>query len=115
MPEPFSTPVHRVCKAWTVTLYIGGAAEIAKDELTRLAALEGACWSVEPTEFIYSGGREQGVIVRRIAYARFPVSVRQAQDEMLLIGYALMERLGQGSFSIVGSDESVFVTRRKEG
>jgi hypothetical protein len=114
MTSPFLTVCQvRTCPSWTVALYIGGSVEAAKDALAQEAAKRGACWSVEPTEFIYSGGREQGVIVRRIAYARFPSSAEDGEAEMLRVGHLLMERLGQGSFSVVGPLTSTFVSRRK--
>ena len=114
MSEPFlAVCTIKTCLPWAVTLYIGGSVEIAKDALAQEAALRGACWSVEPTEFIYSGGREQGVIVRQIAYARFPQSAEAAERDMLRVGHLLMERLGQGSFSVVGPLTSTFVSRRK--
>jgi hypothetical protein len=103
----------RACEAWTVTLYIGGPVEEAKRALSVIAAKVGVCWSVEPTEFIYSGGREQGVIVRQIAYARFPSSADDAMTDMLMVGEGLMEHLGQGSFTVIGPDKSMFVSRRK--
>jgi hypothetical protein len=103
------------CEAWTVTLYIGGCAEDAKRILARMAADVGACWSVEPTEFIYSGGRERGVIVRQIAYARFPASAQGAMVDMAVVGERLARDMGQGSFSVVGPVESVFWSRRKGG
>lgn len=103
----------QTCPSWTVTLYIGGSVDAAKGALAQEAALRGACWSVEPTEFVYSGGREQGVIVRQIAYARFPQSAEDAERDMLHVGHLLMERLGQGAFSVVGPLTSTFVSRRK--
>lgn len=104
---------ERRCAAWSVTLYIGGSVDEIKSLLARRAAVRGACWSVEPTEFIYSGGREAGAIVRQIAYARFPGSAEQALEDMLALGKWLMHETGQGSFSVLGPTESVFVSRRK--
>lgn len=102
-----------LCEGWTVTLYMGGSVNAVKDLLARRAAEHGVCWSVEPTEFIYSGGRELGVVVRQIAYARFPSSLVSAMADMLALGEWLMRETGQGSFSVVGPAESVFVSRRK--
>lgn len=104
---------RRVCPSWTVTLYIGGDVAEVKRLLALSAAEHGACWSVEPTEFIYSGGREQGVLVRQIAYARFPSDADDAMRDMENLGKMLARVTGQGSFSVVGPDLSVFLSRRK--
>ena len=109
----FSADVRvRECPSWTVTLYISGCIAEIRALLAREAAERGACWSVEPTEFIYSGGREQGVVVRRIAYARFPSSADEALRDMVVLGQRIMEATGQGSFSVIGPEKSVFVSRR---
>lgn len=104
---------RRSCPSWTVTLYIGGEVAEVKRLLARRGAEIGACWSVEPTEFIYSGGREQGVVVRRIAYARYPSDAEDAMTEMERLGEMLARVTGQGSFTVIGPDESVFWSRRK--
>lgn len=104
---------RRVCPSWTVTLYIGGEVDEVVRLLARQASEKGACWSVEPTEFVYSGGREKGVIVRQIAYARFPSDPDDAMHEMEALGEMLARVTGQGSFSVVGPSESVFMSRRK--
>lgn len=113
-PRPMEDTFRSLsCPAWTVTLYIGGDVAEVKRLLARQASEIGACWSVEPTEFIYSGGREQGVIVRQIAYARFPSGAAEAMARMSETGEMLARVMGQGSFTVIGPDESVFRSRRK--
>lgn len=102
------------CNPWTVTLYIGGCIVTAKAFLAKLSADAGACWSVEPTEFVYSGGREQGMIVRDINYARYPRDPGPVEDRTTELGIMLMRELGQGSCSVVGPLSSRYLTRRKE-
>lgn len=106
--------VDRVCESFTVTLYIGGCITTAKAVLARMAAETGACWSVEPTEFIYSGGRETGMAIRDLNYARFPRTVKAVEDRMAVVAVDLMDVLGQGSCSLVGPTQSRYLTRRKE-
>lgn len=106
--------VDRICESFTVSLYIGGCITTAKAVLARRAAEEGACWSVEPTEFIYSGGREVGMAIRDINYARFPRTVDEVERRMAAVAVELMTALGQGSCSIVGPTQSRYLTRRKE-
>jgi hypothetical protein len=95
-------------------IFMGGDFNDCKRELVQIAAEQGACWSVEPTEFIYSGGREQGFVVRTINYPRFPKTVDTLESDAIYVATRLLEKLGQGSCSIVGPINTVWLTRRKE-
>lgn len=95
-------------------IYMAGDINDAKRELAKMAASQGACWSVDSTEYIYSGGRELGFVVRVINYPRFPKSVNQLEQEAVETAKKLMTELGQASCSVVGPEETVWLTRRKE-
>lgn len=108
------TILAKTAPSYTYEIYMAGDIDDAKRKLTQLAATKGACWSVDPTEFIYTGGRELGFIVRLINYPRFPSTTDQLFDQMHTVATELMTGLGQGSCSIVGPEETVWLTRRKE-
>jgi hypothetical protein len=112
----FETEIKRVAVEETVVveIFIGGDINQGKHRLSQLASQNGACWSVEPTEFIYTGGREVGMIVRSINYPRFPSTVDKLMEDAILIAQELMYHLGQGSCSVVGPKETVWLTRRKD-
>jgi hypothetical protein len=93
-------------------IYMAGDISDAKRFLVKRAAESGACWSVDPTEFVYSGGRELGFIVRIINYPRFPKPVDTLREDAIVLARALMIELGQGSCSIVGPDTTVWLNRR---
>jgi len=93
-------------------IYIGGDIDFAKHKLSQMAAEKGMCVSIEPTEFIYTGGRELGMIIRVIRYPRFPSTTLDLRDFAKHIATNLMTYLGQGSCSIVGSEETIWLTRR---
>ena len=95
-------------------IYMAGDISDAKRELVQIASERGACWSVDPTEFIYSGGRELGFIVRIINYPRFPKKHDELKQEAIDVGLRLMKALGQGSFSIVGPNTTLWYSRRKD-
>jgi hypothetical protein len=104
------------CRAPTVVfeIYTAGDVNDAKRALTKLASQQGACWSVEPTEYIYSGGRETGVVVRSINYPRFAKNTDQLEQEAVNTAKYLIAELGQGSCSIVGPKDTIWLTRRRE-
>jgi hypothetical protein len=108
------TVITKYTPSHTYELYMAGDINDAKRKLTQLAAEKGACWSVEPTEFVYTGGREHGFIVRTINYPRFQSTPTQLFNQMHDLAIKLMTELGQGSCSIVGPLETVWLTRRKE-
>lgn len=74
----------------------------------------GACVTVEPVSYIYTGGEEAGVRVGFINYPRFPSDEASLMSRALDLGHRLMGRLCQHSFSIVGPSETVWHSRRPE-
>jgi hypothetical protein len=114
MTSPFLDTVKTYrCETFVFQIFMAGSIDDAKRHLVRVASTEGACWSVEPTEFIYSGGRELGFIVRSINYPRFPSTYEELEKRTVELAEDLMVELGQGSCSVVGPRETVWLTRRK--
>ena len=111
MNETFSVSA---CDTYTATIYIAGDITSAKNYLATKASNEGNCWSVEPTEFIYSGGRELGCVIRYINYPRIPWGKEKIQDAASSLALELIYTLGQGSCTIAFSDKTVYISRRKE-
>lgn len=107
--NPIKSTVAKTC---VVEIFMAGPIERAKDYLSERAARDGACWSVEPTEFIYTGGREAGFIVRAINYPRFPTT----EDEMMFAATSraegLLRHMHQSSCSVVGPTQTVWLSRR---
>lgn len=104
--------VEKSIPSATVTIFIAGSIDQCKLLLAEAAAERGACWSVEPTEFIYTGGREVGCVVRSINYPRFPKSEVDLMEEGLQTARMLLVRMFQGSCSVVGPKETVWLSRR---
>lgn len=114
MTSPF-TEINLVTADTAVfEIYMAGDINDAKRKLTQLAAEQGACWSVDATEFVYSGGRELGFIVRTINYPRFSKTIDTLENDVIRVAEQLMLALGQGSCSIVGQNKTVWLTRRRE-
>jgi len=58
------------------------------------------CVTITPTEFIYVNGREPGLVIGFINYARFPKSKAETKKRALLLGKILMEKFEQYRVSI---------------
>jgi hypothetical protein len=95
-----------------VEIYIAGPVPACMDVLAERAAEIGACWSVEPVEFVYTGGRESGCVVRSINYPRFPNGPELIMQAAVDLGKMLIIRLHQASCCVVGPTETVWLTRR---
>lgn len=100
---------------YTAQIYIGGDYAQAKAICQRHVMDAGLCVTVEPVEYVYTGGCEAGVRVGLINYARFPAEPADIFARALGLARLLREALAQHSFSIVGTDKTVFETVREPG
>lgn len=82
--------------------------------ICRRFCMEGLCVTVQPAEYIYTGGAESGVVVGLINYPRFPTTEPALMNTAQRLGEALMEGLFQQSFSVIGPTETVWYSRRPE-
>lgn len=105
--------IKQSAPSYQYEIYIAGPYERALDICAEYCE-RGFCVSVSRTCFVYRHGREDGVCVTLINYARFPTSRGQLRHAADKLASALMDGLHQGSYSIVGREESVFVSRRPQ-
>lgn len=93
-------------------IFIAGDHQQAKQVCREYCLEVGLCVTVEPVDYIYTGGEEAGVRVGLINYPRFP----STDEELLLrareLADRLMHRLCQHSYSIAGPDTTEWVSRR---
>lgn len=97
-----------------VEIFIAGDLDTARNICREWCFREGACVTVEPTSYIYTGGEETGVRVGFINYPRFPKEEQELMNRACRLGIDLMHALHQHSFSIVGPTETVWYSRRPE-
>jgi hypothetical protein len=81
--------------------------------LTKEFCEEGACFSVAPVDYVYTGGMESGVCVTRINYPRFPASSEQIREQVGRLAEHLRLGLFQDSYTIEGPETTEWVTRRE--
>lgn len=91
-----SVPSH------TLTIYIAGDVDSARQVLNVMAHERGMCVTVTPTKFIYSGGSEDGMAIGIINYPRFPTTPESLDAFAEDIVECLMPLLNQRSASVVG-------------
>lgn len=104
---------------FTASIYIGTRHGYSNNEYTKIEDihkwLENYCNKVKlgltltPTEFIYVGGYEPGVIVGLINYPRFPKPNGTIKKYSLEIAEGLMELCKQERVSVVFSDETIML------
>lgn len=73
----------------------------------------GLCVTIEPVEYVYTGGQESGFRVGLMNYPRFPTSEIDLRTKAHALAELLRERLCQHSFSIIGRDVTEWSTRRE--
>lgn len=93
-------------------IFIAGDLAQAKQVCREYCLNVGLCVTVEPVEFIYTGGEEIGVRVGLINYPRFPTTEDALLGHAAALATILMQRLCQHSYSIVGPRETEWFSRR---
>jgi len=97
-----------------VKIYIAGNYADAQRVCREFCFKYGACVTVTPTEYVYTGGQEAGVIVGFINYPRFPKSLDEIQDQAQELAKELCHQLYQKSYTIEGPNETVWFSNREE-
>lgn len=99
-------------KTHWVKLYLSGPIEAAKQLLRAECLREGLCVTIEPTQFIYTGGEEAGYVVGLINYPRFPAQPEAINDRARAIMEMLMKGTFQSSALMMTPDESTWISSR---
>lgn len=97
---------------YTAQIVMAGDIAQAKAICRRYCFDVGLCVTIEPVDYIYTGGEEAGFRVGLINYPRFPSEPAQilAHAEALLL--LLVDGLSQHSASIITSTETLWFSRR---
>lgn len=101
-----------------VRLWMAGDYDQAKQVLREHCEANGACFSISPTHYIYSGGEEAGFCINLINYARFPKTMTELTHDAEQIALRLLRRLNQSSYTIEQYNciepQTFFYSRRKD-
>lgn len=94
----------------TIEIFVAGDFQEAKRICRRYCFNQGLCVTVSPTDYVYTGGEESGVIVGLRSYPRFPDTEIAIHARNL--AYELIEGLDQWSAMVVHPADTVWITRR---
>lgn len=106
--------VKRCETAWA-KVYIAGSVPTL-EQVCREFCLDGCCVTVTPTNYIYTFGEESGAEIGLIHYPRFPKGAgaqEQITRQATNLGFAMMYRCHQGSFTVMDPEMTYFHSRRK--
>lgn len=98
----------------TVRIWIAGDYQDAMRCVRAFCANEGACFAVQPVEYVYTGGQEAGVCVTLINYVRFPSTAEALDNKARRLAADLCRDLFQQSYSIEGPHTTEWVSHRSE-
>jgi ferredoxin len=104
-----SEPTHRV------SIYMAGDLVTAHRVLRDFCYGIGACFTITPTKFIYTGGEEDGFVVGLVNYPRFPSELRDLQSRAVQLGGMLMAACNQRTALIVGDESTDWLVREPPG
>ena len=102
----------RTVETFTAQIYMAGEIDTARAVLRSYVNVIGLCVTLEPVEFIYTGGLETGIRVGLINYPKYPKVPLDIRAQALDLARWLREQLCQHSFSVVMSDETVWDSLR---
>jgi len=97
-----------------VQIFIAGDYDAACDICAKYCDDVGFCVTVTRTIYVYTGGREDGVIVGLINYPRFPATQTEIMNHAGQLAALLCTGLDQQSYSIQNADQTVWVSHRPE-
>ena len=101
------------CSTGWAKIYIAGPLDEI-EQVCRFFALEGACVTVTPTRYIYTGGEETGVEVGMINYPRFPMTQRDMTERAVELGKKIMIRCHQLTFTVMTPENTTYYSRKEE-
>lgn len=105
---------HSECNTNYYTLHIAGDYDVAKQYTREFTFQKGACIQLTKVDYCYTGGLEEGLTARIIAYPRFCKDSESLYNECLEYANGLAQKLCQKSFTIEGKETTVYFESNNE-
>lgn len=100
--------VNNRAETFYANLHIAGCYEDAVKEARRFAYNKGYCVQVHKCDYIYTGGMENGLLIRVIQYPRFYKEVTQIKEDFIAFSHSMGEVLYQKSFTVEFPDDTLY-------
>lgn len=113
MVEPWPIGIERTEETYWVYIYLAGDIQVIK-QACREWCWRGACVTVEPINFIYTGGEEAGVRVGFVNYPRFPAMPSEIFSQAENLAKHLRKSAHQQSVLIVAPNKTLWLTTEKK-
>jgi len=116
--------IKSIVPTYTATIYCGTRPGYTSKTVVPIQVLEQVCQeycnkvgfgvTITKTTFIYTNGKESGIIVGIINYPRFPKSVEEIKDKAIELAMELIKVAKQNRVSIVCTDETIMIENEIE-
>lgn len=98
---------------FTAEIYIAGNMQDIERGCAEFCQ-SGLCVSIESVKFVYTGGREDGAVVRLVNYPRFPADPVAIRDKAIALAKQLIDRCCQTSALVVDHTCTHWLTTRDD-
>lgn len=99
--------------SWTIRIYIAGDYADAI-RAAREFCEEGACFCIQPADYVYTGGMEAGIVATLINYPRFPSDPQELLAKAERFAEHLRARMFQDSYTIETPALTYWHARRRQ-
>lgn len=100
---------------FSACIEIAGDIATAKMIINKKFYTTGACVTVEPLTFIYTGGTEEGMRIKFINYPRFPSTEESVKDAAVSMASDLMVELNQKTAIVLTTMENIWLNAKPAG
>lgn len=107
MSNTFYTQVA-VCKTFYVIVHMAGDYDTAVQYAREFTFETGACFQISSCDYVYTGGKEEGITARVICYPRFPKTDKVLFNEAESFAFGLANKMCQKSFTIESSTDTIY-------
>lgn len=95
-------------KTFYVNIHLAGDYDTCIRKCREIAYTFGFCFQVHAVDYVYTGGAEDGVMIRVINYPRFPRNEEEIKNLCIQFGSQLATEMCQKSFTIETSTDTMY-------
>lgn len=103
-------PYTMAAETREIRIYMAGDIDDAVVKCGEFCDRVGLCVTVTPTTYVYTDGREPGIIVGLINYPRYPSTADWLLRTAIQLANFLRDELQQKSYSVVAPTKTIWST-----